>query len=106
MKSPDDMKRMYDQWIKTLESEYQGLFQTERYKKVIARIFNSMGEFRAAYRELSFDLVHFAGLPGGREVDDMCKDMLAMKKKMKELDVKVKKLTETVASLQHESMNE
>jgi hypothetical protein len=94
LKSPEDMKHVYEKWIKTLEHEYQDMFKTDRYKKVIARIFNSMAEFRSAYRELILDLTHLAGLPGGREVDDLCKDMFAMKKKMKEMERQIKQLTE------------
>jgi hypothetical protein len=95
LKSPEDMKKIYDQWIKTLEHEYQGLFKTDRYKTVIARIFNAMGEFRAATRELTLDLVHLSGLPGGKEVDELCKDMFAVKKKMKGFEKQLKQLSES-----------
>jgi hypothetical protein len=96
-KSPEDVKKAYDLWIKALEKEYQELFKTDRYKGVIARIFNSMGEFRGAYRELVLDLIQMAGLPFGREVDDLCKDMIAMKRKMKDMENQIKKLTEKTA---------
>lgn len=95
MNSPEDMKNVYDKWIKTLEHEYQSLFKTERYKKVIARIFSELGEFRSSYRELTVDLVHLSGLPGGKEVDGLCKDMFAMKKNMKEFERQLKQISES-----------
>ena len=97
MKSPEDMKKIYDTWIKALEQEYQDLFKTDRYKRVIAKIFNAMGEFRGAYRELVLDMIHLAGLPFGREVDDLCKDVFTMKKKMKEFETQLKKMSEKAA---------
>lgn len=93
-KTPEDVQKAYGLWIKTLEKEYQDLFKTDRYKGVIARIFSSMGEFRGAYRELMLDLIQLAGLPFGREVDEMAKDMFAMKKKMKEFEAQLKKMSE------------
>ncbi len=96
LKSPEDVRKVYDLWIKALEKEYQDLFKTDRYKTVIARIFNSMGEFRGAYRELVLDLIQLAGLPFGREVEELSKDMFAMKKKMKEFETQLKKISEKI----------
>lgn len=93
-KTADDVQKAYELWIKTLEKEYQDLFKTDRYKGVIARIFSAMGDFRGAYRELMLDLIQLAGLPFGREVDEMAKDMYAMKKKMKEFETQLKKMSE------------
>jgi hypothetical protein len=94
LKSPEDVQIVYNLWIKALEKEYQDLFKTDRYKGVIARIFNTMAEFKGAYRELVLDLIQLAGLPFGREVDELCKDVFAMKRKMKEFESQLKKMTE------------
>ncbi|MFA6012214.1 MAG: poly(R)-hydroxyalkanoic acid synthase subunit PhaE [Desulfobacteraceae bacterium] len=94
LKSPEDVQKVYNLWIKALEKEYQDLFKTDRYKGVIAKIFSTMAEFRGAYRELVLDLIQLAGLPFGREVDELCKDVIAMKRKMKEFESQLKKMTD------------
>jgi hypothetical protein len=95
LKSPEDMQKVYELWIKSLEKEYQEMFKTDRYKRVVARVFNSMAEMRSAYRELFLDMLQIAGLPFGKEVDELCKDMFAMKRKMKEFETKLNRMTET-----------
>lgn len=97
LKSPEDVQKVYNLWLKALEKEYQNLFKTDRYKTVIARIFNAMGEYRSANKELVLDLIQMAGLPFGREVDELCKDMYTMKKKMKEFESQLKILSEKTA---------
>lgn len=53
-----------------------------------------MAEFKGADRELVLDLIQLAGLPFGRKVDELCKDDFAMKRKMKEFESQLKKMSE------------
>lgn len=92
MRTPEDAQKIYEKWLKIMENEYQDLFKTDRYKKVIAKIFSALGEFRAASRELTLDLIHLAGLPFGREVDELCKDVFDLKKKIKVMEAQIKKM--------------
>ncbi|MBU1171394.1 MAG: hypothetical protein KKD44_17715 [Proteobacteria bacterium] len=92
VKSMDDAQKIYEKWLKILEEEYQALFKTDRYKHVLAKIMNAMGEYRAASRELILDIMHLAGLPFGREVDELCKDVFTLKKKIKELEATLKRM--------------
>lgn len=96
IKTPEDAQKIYEKWLKIMENEYQALFKTDRYKHVIAKIFSAMGEFRAASRELILDMIHLAGLPFGREVDELCKDVFDLKKKIKVLEAQIKKMEEGV----------
>lgn len=92
MKSLEDSQKLYEKWLKLLEEEYQSLFKTDRYKHVIAKIMSAMGEYRAASRELVLDLIHLSGLPFGREVEELSKDVFDLKKKIKTMEAQMKKM--------------
>jgi hypothetical protein len=51
-----------------------------------------MSEFRAASRELMLDMIHLVGLPGGREVEELSRDVYELKKKIKAMDAQIKKM--------------
>lgn len=95
--SLEDAQKVYEKWLKIMEAEYQSLFKTDRYKHVLARIISAMAEYRAASRELILDLIHLSGLPFGREVDELCKDVFELKKKIKILENQIKKMEKETA---------
>ncbi|GAB6095822.1 hypothetical protein JCM14469_20750 [Desulfatiferula olefinivorans] len=92
VKSPQDIQKIYERWLHILEDEYQALFKTDRYKTVLARTISAMSEFRAAGRELMLDLIHLSGLPCGREVEELSRNVYELKKKIKAMDAQIKKM--------------
>jgi hypothetical protein len=92
VKSPEDVQKIYEKWLHILENEYQALFKTDHYKTILARTISAMSEFRAASRELMLDMIHLVGLPGGREVEELSRDVYELKKKIKAMDAQIKKM--------------
>jgi class III poly(R)-hydroxyalkanoic acid synthase PhaE subunit len=89
---PEDSKTYYQMWIKILEGHYMTLFQSLEYTKILNRTLHSMSEFSEAKKDLLQDtLLYMLPVPTQKEMDELYKEIYLLKKRIKELEIKLLK---------------
>jgi len=86
-----DSKALYQLWIQKLEDHYMALLRSDEYMNTLRGTLNSLHDFRAARSEFFMDLMQNLPIPTNKEMDELYKDLYILKKRVKELERKVKR---------------
>ena len=87
---PKDAKENYTMWVKILEGHYMSLFKSKEYAEALHNTLEKMEDFILAKNETLQDILQFIPVPTNKEMDEMYKEFHQLKKRVKELEKKVK----------------
>ncbi len=90
-KLPEKSKDYYRIWIKTLEGHYMTLFKSSEYTEDLCRTLNALSEYAVARRKILEDALRMLPVPTQKDMDDLYKEMYILKKRIKDLEKKVKR---------------
>jgi len=85
-----DSKAFYQLWIKKLEQNYMALLRSPEYIERMSRTFKALQEFRVKKQRLFMDLLQDWPVPTNAEMDELYKDLYLLKKRVRDLEKKVK----------------
>lgn len=87
---PKEAKENYAMWVKILEGHYMSLFKSNEYTDALHNTLEKMEDFIVAKNEALRDILQFLPVPTTKEMDDLYKEFHHLKKRVKELEEKVK----------------
>jgi len=87
---PKEAKEVYNIWIKILEGHYMKLFRTDLYLNSLHDTLNRLEDFLVAKDKAMGDFLMLFPVPTNKEMDDLYKEFHILKKRVKELEKKVK----------------
>ncbi|HAA02819.1 MAG TPA: hypothetical protein DCZ69_15315 [Syntrophobacteraceae bacterium] len=88
-KLSDNFKDYYNMWIKILEGHYMTLFKSPEYSRVLSRFLTATEGFKMAKQEALTDVLSTLPIPTHKDMDELCKEIYLLKKKVKELEKKL-----------------
>jgi len=88
--SLEDSKAYYQLWIKKMEENYMVLLRSPEYTGTLGNTMKALHDFRVTRMQLFMDMLQDLPVPTNREMDELYKDMYLLKKRVKELEKKVK----------------
>jgi poly[(R)-3-hydroxyalkanoate] polymerase subunit PhaE len=83
-------KAYYQLWIKTMEEKYMILLKSPEYTDTLGKTMKALHDFRVARSQLLIDILQDLPIPTNRDMDELYKDLYLLKKRVKELEKKVK----------------
>lgn len=87
---PKEVNETYAVWVKILEGHYMTLFKSKEYTDTLHKTINKMEDYILAKDSFVQDLLQFFPVPTNKEMDDLYKEFHMLKKRVKELEKKVK----------------
>ncbi len=87
-----DTKVAYNEWIKTLESNFMELLKSGEYTEVLNKTIISLADCKSVRREVMGVFLKDLQIPTNRDMDDVYKDLYQMKKKIRQLSKQVESL--------------
>lgn len=85
-----DSKAFYQLWIKKLEQNYMVLLRSPEYIERMSRTLKAYQEYRVKRQRLFMDLLQDWPVPTHAEMDELYKDLYLLKKRVRDLEKKVK----------------
>lgn len=85
-----DSKVSYQIWIKKMEENYMVLLKSPEYTEILGNTTKALHDFRVIRSQLFMDMLQDLPIPTNREMDELYKDLYLLKKRVKELEKKVK----------------
>lgn len=86
-----DSRGLYQLWIQKLEDHYMALLRSDDYMNTLRETLNCLHDYRAARAEFFMDLLQNLPIPTNKDMDELYKDLHILKKRVKELERKVKR---------------
>ena len=86
---PKDFNDYYKIWIKMLETKYMELFKSTEYINVLSNALQATNEFLAARQAILQDILKMSGIPNTKDMDELYKDIYALKKRIAILEKEV-----------------
>ena len=83
---PDGSQKYYQMWIKILEGHYMKLFQSPEYNRILANTLNAISDFSASKDAVIQDMLSVLPIPSRREIDDLERELYALKKRIQALE--------------------
>ncbi|MEW6351791.1 MAG: poly(R)-hydroxyalkanoic acid synthase subunit PhaE [Thermodesulfobacteriota bacterium] len=83
---PEQTREYYRMWVKVLEGHYMNLFKSPQYTQAMSKTLHAMSEFSIARRKILEDAFQSLPIPSLKEMDDLCKEMYLLKKRVRELE--------------------
>jgi polyhydroxyalkanoate synthesis regulator phasin len=87
---PKEAKENYAIWVKILEGHYMNLFKSKEYTDALHNTISKMEDYILARSEALYDILQFFPVPTNRDMDDLYKEFHLLKKRISELEKKVK----------------
>jgi polyhydroxyalkanoate synthesis regulator phasin len=87
---PKEAKENYAIWVKILEGHYMNLFKSKEYIDALHNTISKMEDYILARNEALYDILQFFPVPTNRDMDDLYKEFHLLKKRISELEKKVK----------------
>ena len=87
---PKEAKENYAMWIKILEGHYMSLFKSKEYTDALHNTLEKLEDFIQAKNETLQDMLQFLPVPTNKEMDELYKEFHQLKKRVRELEKKVK----------------
>ncbi len=91
-KLSSNFKDYYNMWIKVLEEGYSTLLKSPEYIASMGRALTAVEEYRIARDNVLVDLLQFLPIPTNKEMDELYRELHALKKTVNSLAQKVKQL--------------
>ena len=88
-KLSENFKDYYNMWIKILEGHYMTLFKSPEYTRVLSRLLTVTEDFKMAKQEVLIDFLSNLPIPTHKDMDELCKEIYLLKKKVRALEKKV-----------------
>ncbi len=88
----DDTAQAYDEWVKTLEGHYMILLKSRKYTQTLKNTIDAMAEYRKARDEVMGQILKLLPIPTNREMDDVYKELYAVKRQLKSLSKEMARL--------------
>ncbi|OPY09138.1 MAG: Poly(R)-hydroxyalkanoic acid synthase subunit (PHA_synth_III_E) [Syntrophaceae bacterium PtaB.Bin095] len=85
-KVPKEAKSLYNLWVKVLEGHFMTLFKSPEYNQTLADLFIKATDFIVAKNEVFQDILQILPVPTYKEVDELYRDLHALKKRVRELE--------------------
>ncbi len=85
----EDFKDYYTLWVKLLEGHYMTLFKSGEFLKCLSRTLAAGQDFRIAQTRMIEDSLQSLPIPTNRDMDELCKEIYLLKKKVKDLSRKL-----------------
>jgi polyhydroxyalkanoate synthase subunit PhaE len=89
-KVPENFQDYYRTWLKILEGHYMTLFKSPEFTQTLARTLKATENFMEAKEAVLQDLLQFLPVPTHKDMDDLYRELYLLKKKVKELDKKLR----------------
>jgi len=86
-----DSRSLYQLWIGKLEEHYMALLRSDEYMNTLRGTLNALHDFRAARAEYFMDVLQNFPVPTNRDMDELYKDLHQLKRRVRELERKVKR---------------
>lgn len=83
---PDDFNSIYNDCLKKLESDYSTMFHSKEYTNVMGRALEGLCDFRLAKNSIVEDMLKTSPIPVQSDLDELYKEMLVMKKRIRTLE--------------------
>jgi hypothetical protein len=83
---PEDTRAYYQMWVKILEGRFMTLFQSPEYNKSLGETMAALEDYLAARNRIIQDMLQSLPVPTRKEMDDLCKEMYLLKKKVRDLE--------------------
>lgn len=91
-KLPKDAKDNYAIWVRILEGHYMNLFQSKEYTDALHNTLDKMEDFILAKDDALRDFLQFLPIPTTKEMDELYMEFYHLKKRVKELENKIKSM--------------
>ena len=88
-KLSENFKDYYNMWIKILEGHYMTLSKSPEYTRVLSKLLTVTEDFKMAKQEVLIDLLSNLPIPTHKDMDELCKEIYLLKKKVRALEKKV-----------------
>jgi polyhydroxyalkanoate synthesis regulator phasin len=85
-----DSKVYYQLWIRKLEGNYMALLKSTEYTEKLGETMKALHDYRIAKSQLFMDILQNLPIPTNKDMDELYKDLYLLKKRVKELEKKVK----------------
>jgi class III poly(R)-hydroxyalkanoic acid synthase PhaE subunit len=86
-----DSHALYQLWIQKLEDHYMKLLRSDDYMNTQTETLNKLHDYRTARAEFFMDQLQNLPIPTNRDMDELYKNLHILKKRVKELERKVKR---------------
>lgn len=87
---PKEVNETYAIWIKILEGHYMNLFKSREYTQILHDTISRMEDYLLARNNCIQDFLQLFPVPTNKEMDELYKEFHLLKKRVKELEKKVK----------------
>ncbi len=91
-KIPEKSKDYYQLWLRILEGHYMTLFQSPEYLEALRSMLSQLDSFLVAKNSVMQDVIQFLPVPTNKEMDDLIKDLHVFKRRVRELERRLKAL--------------
>lgn len=85
-----DAKPYYEMWIRILEGDYMAVLKSDEYTKKMGKTMKALHDYRVMRMQFLMDVLQDFPIPTNRDMDELYKDLYLLKKRVKELEKKVK----------------
>ena len=85
-----ESQALYQLWIRKLEAHYMTLLRSEDYINTLRETLGHLHDYRSARAAFFTDLLRELPIPNNKDMDELYRDLHILKKRVKELERKVK----------------
>ncbi len=91
-KIPEKSRDYYQLWLRILEGHYMTLFQSPEYLEALRNVLGQLDSFIKSKNLVLQDVLQFLPVPTNKEMDELIKDLHVFKRRVRELERRVKAL--------------
>lgn len=91
-KIPEKSRDYYQLWLRILEGHYMTLFQSPEYLEALRNMLGQLDSFILSKNSVLQDVLQFLPVPTNKEMDELIKDLHIFKRRVRELERRVKML--------------
>jgi len=85
-----DAKPYYEMWIRILEGNYMAVLKSDEYTQKLGKTMKALRDYRVARQQFLMDVLQDLPIPTNKDMDELYKDLYLLKKRVRELEKKVK----------------
>lgn len=85
-----DAKPYYEMWIRILERDYMAVLKSDEYTEKLGNTMKALRDYRVMRMQFLTDVLQDLPIPTNKDMDEVYKDLYLLKKRVKELEKKVK----------------
>jgi polyhydroxyalkanoate synthesis regulator phasin len=85
-----DAKPYYEMWIRILERDYMAVLKSDEYTEKLGNTMKALRDYRVMRMQFLTDVLQDLPIPTNKDMDEVYKDLYLLKKRVRELEKKVK----------------